>query len=122
MLSFVSRLWAAPDPVYSVHHACSHHENVCGHRALDGGQLLAAAAASHRDSDATHGEGMARKGKHRHKDKKKSKHKDRTKDAALKTSAKQLKASIAAMRAEREAREAAERAREKHLLRRNLLA
>ncbi len=64
-------------------------------------------------------EGRLKKHKHKDKDSKgKKRHKEKGgKDAALKVGSQQLKASVAAMRAEREAREAAERAREKQLLR-----
>jgi hypothetical protein len=93
-----------------------------GRRALDGGQLLAAAAERIGDDEALPlSKGMKRKQKHKDRDRKKSKHRDRTKEASLKLNARQLKASVAAMRAERESREAAERAREKQLLRKSFL-
>lgn len=95
--------------------------------ALDGGQLLASAARADADGNVALLDGGHKKHKHKHKDKQKDrsgkkKHKGGDKEAVLKVGAKQLKASVAAMRAEREAREAAERAREKQLLRRSFLA
>lgn len=95
--------------------------------ALDGGKLLAAATRADADGNVALLVRGHKKHKHKHKDTQKDrgsrkKHKGSDKEAALKAGAKQLKASIAAMRAEREAREAAERAREKQLLLRSFLA